>query len=261
MKVSGYALVLLSVSNVSQGMGFSIHTLASRSEKAVASELRDGPASIPETSPCSTDTVRLHASMPMNTFEDGRLPDGESFLVGAASGPLSPDCCNKPLTPSVDRLDWDWKTLARSVFTPDEQRPIVLFDGVCTLCDATINFVMDHDRGAQLRFCSLQSRTAQALLVQAGQSPEDTNRIVLVTPSQTYFAGEAVCHICQKLDPLPLQMLGMLGLWTPRDLREPLYHFVSKRRHVFGENQSCRFDFDGTLGTRFISDPSDIAQV
>ena len=107
--MSGYALVLLSVSNVSQGMGFSIHTLASRSEKAVASELRDGPASIPETSPCSTDTVRLHASMPMNTFEDGRLPDGESFLVGAASGPLSPDCCNKPLTPSVDRLDWDWQ--------------------------------------------------------------------------------------------------------------------------------------------------------
>jgi predicted DCC family thiol-disulfide oxidoreductase YuxK len=259
MKV--YAFLLPAASIASRGLGFTVQTLSSRSEKASTSDPSDGTTPIRATSPCSIHTVRLHASMPMNTFEGGSLPDSESSRMGFASSSVSQDFCNEPLTPSVDLLDWDWQTLARSVFTPDEQRPIVLFDGVCTLCDATINFVMDNDRGAQLRFCSLQSRTAQALLVQAGQSPADTNRIVLVTPAQTYFASEAVCHICRKLDPYPLQLLGIVGQWMPWDLREPLYRFVSKRRHIFGENQSCRLDYDGTFSTRFISDPLDIAQV
>lgn len=162
---------------------------------------------------------------------------------------------------SSAQCNWDWKTLAESVFTVDEQRPIVLFDGVCNLCDATINFVMDHDSKAQLRFCSLQSKTAQSLLLQAGQSPTETNKIVLVTPSKTYFAGEAVCRICQKLDPPFLKVLGNLGKSAPRAIREPMYHFVSKRRHIFGENQSCRIDFDGTFTTRFLSDPPDTTDV
>lgn len=156
-------------------------------------------------------------------------------------------------------MDWDWKSLAERAFTPDDQRPIVLFDGVCNLCDATINFIMDQDQDAQLRFCSLQSKTGQALWVQAGRSPTDMNQIVLVTPCKTYFSSDAVSRICQKLDPLPLKMLGKVGQWTPRALREPIYHFVSKRRHVFGRNESCRIDFDGTFTNRFVSDPLEIA--
>lgn len=159
-------------------------------------------------------------------------------------------------------VDWDWKALATSVFAGDDQRPIILFDGVCNLCNGGVNFAMDQDEEAKFRFCSLQSKVAQSLLLKAGQSPYDTTKIVLVLSStETYFGSEAVSRICQRLDAMPLQLLGTVGRYTPEFIREALYQVVSNNRYQFGENDSCRIDFDGTYTTRFISDPADIAEV
>ena len=41
-------------------------------------------------------------------------------------------------------VSWDWKSVAENVFEND-QRPVILFDGVCNLCNAGVNFVLDHD--------------------------------------------------------------------------------------------------------------------
>lgn len=167
--------------------------------------------------------------------------------------------------------DFDYTALAQSVFV-DDQRPIVLFDGVCNLCDATAGFFIDHDATAKLRFNSLQTKTAQALLLlhnsntnhdgsSSNSSKSSHEQIVLVTPDQTYFGGEAVSQILIRLDPWPLRLFGRALGKTPEGLREPLYQVVSRNRHVLGVNDSCRLDFDGSLTSRFISDPVEIAEV
>mmetsp|Transcript_19010 Transcript_19010/g.41416 ORF Transcript_19010/g.41416 Transcript_19010/m.41416 type:complete len:265 (+) Transcript_19010:2-796(+) len=154
-------------------------------------------------------------------------------------------------------VDWDWKQMARDVFASD-QRPIVLFDGVCNLCNGGVNFAMDQDDTARLRFASLQSRVGQSLLLRSGRSPTDTSSIVYVTEEDAFYSSDAVSHICMELDAAPLRWFGRLGQLTPPWVREGVYQFVSENRYQFGENDSCRLDFDGTYTSRFVSDPAGV---
>ena len=137
----------------------------------------------------------------------------------------------------------------------------MLFDGVCNLCDASVNFFMDHDSQGKLRFCGLHSKVAQSLLIRAGKKPTDQNQMVLVTKDKTYFSSEAVSRICQHLDPIPLQVVGTIGKYTPKFIRESIYKVVSANRHRLGKNDSCRLDFDGVFANRFVSDPKELSEV
>eukprot|EP00977_Amphora_coffeiformis_P011890 scaffold2914_cov178-Amphora_coffeaeformis.AAC.9 len=152
-------------------------------------------------------------------------------------------------------VDWDWKKLADDVFR-DDKRPVVLFDGVCNLCNSGVNFAMDQDENAKLRFCSLQSRVAQSLLIREGKPPNH-GQIGFITESRGYFSSHAVSQICMKLDSRPLQWFGALGQHTPPWIRESVYQLVSQNRFSFGEADQCRLDFDGTYTSRFVSDPLD----
>jgi len=151
-------------------------------------------------------------------------------------------------------IDWDWRQMAADVFAEDK-RPIVLFDGVCNLCNGGVNFAIDQDETARLRFASLQSKVAQSLLLRCGKSPTDTSSIVYVTEDEGFYSSDAVSHICMDLDARPLRWFGQLGQFTPSWIRESIYQFVSDNRYQFGENDSCRLDFDGTYTSRFVSDP------
>jgi len=151
-------------------------------------------------------------------------------------------------------INWDWRQMAKDVFT-DDKRPIVLFDGICNLCNGGVNFAMDQDETARLRFASLQSKVAQSLLLRCGKSPTDTSSIVYVTEEDAFYSSDAVSHICMDLDARPLRWFGQLGQFTPSWIRESIYQFVSDNRYQFGENDSCRLDFDGTYTSRFVSDP------
>jgi len=153
-------------------------------------------------------------------------------------------------------VDWDWQQVAKDVFEGDDQRPIVLFDGVCNLCNDGINFAMDQDESAKLRFCSLRSKVAQSLLLREGK-PVNNTEIGFITKKKGYFSSNAVSHICMELDSAPIQWFGKLGQVTPGWIREGLFQFVSENRNQFGENDSCRLDFDGTYTSRFVSDPID----
>ncbi|KAL3934887.1 MAG: hypothetical protein SGBAC_009486 [Bacillariaceae sp.] len=150
-------------------------------------------------------------------------------------------------------IDWNWKAVAKEVFS-DDTRPIVLFDGVCNLCNGGVNFAIDHDEDAKLRFTSLQSKVAQSLLLRSGMDPKEAN-IVLVTKDKAYLSSDAVSRICMKLDDDSLKFLGQAGMVTPNWIREILYKYVSSNRYFFGENDQCRIDFDGTYTSRFVSDP------
>ena len=62
----------------------------------------------------------------------------------------------------------------------DDSRPVILFDGVCNLCNGGVNFILDWDKQAVYRLAALQSIAGRELLRRAGRSPDDLSSIVLV---------------------------------------------------------------------------------
>ena len=154
----------------------------------------------------------------------------------------------------INDLEFDWKETAKEVFAGDK-RPIILFDGVCNLCNGGVNFALDHDADGKFRFASLQSKAGQSLLIRSGKKPNDISSIVLVTPEDAYFKSDAVLRIAAKLNGNPLLPLaGNLGFGVPGFVRNIVYDFVARNRYRFGEADQCRMDFDNEFGSRFISD-------
>jgi len=134
-------------------------------------------------------------------------------------------------------------------------KPIILFDGVCNLCNGGVNFAIDYDKNAKFRFASLQSNVAKSLLLRDGKDPETTSDVVLVTSEKAYYSSEAVARIMAGLDMPVLKILGVLGQVTPSFARNAVYKVVSGNRFLLGESDSCRMDFDGEYTSRFVSDP------
>jgi len=134
-------------------------------------------------------------------------------------------------------------------------KPIVLFDGVCNLCNDAANFVIDHDATGKFRFASLQSNVAKGLLIREGKDPIETADVVLVTSTKAYYSSEAVAKIMTELDLPKLQIVGRIGQISPSFMREAIYKVVSGSRFAFGKKDSCRLDFDGDFTSRFVSDP------
>lgn len=116
--------------------------------------------------------------------------------------------------------------------------PILLFDGVCNLCNGTVQWVIEHDPGAKFRFASLQSETGQQLL-QAHHLPTgELNTVVLVDGGKAYTRSD-----------VPLRIVGKLGgLWpilqafyiVPRPLRNAVYDWIARNRYRwFGKKEAC----------------------
>lgn len=141
----------------------------------------------------------------------------------------------------------------------NDQRPIVLFDGVCNMCNGAVNTAIDWDPDGQLRFAALQSNVGQALLQVNGRKANDISSIVLVNQKGAYIKSDAILKITQALSPvplLPLQPVAQLGMWlVPQVLRDVLYDTVADNRYqILGKRDECRFDADGEFTDRFVDD-------
>lgn len=83
-----------------------------------------------------------------------------------------------PLDVADDTADTAGLTdLARSVFAEDK-RPVLLYDGVCNMCNGFVNRFLDVDKEEKFRFSALQSETGRSLLSLSGRSPNDISRSV-----------------------------------------------------------------------------------
>jgi predicted DCC family thiol-disulfide oxidoreductase YuxK len=152
----------------------------------------------------------------------------------------------------------DPKSVSVRVFEAD-QRPIILFDGVCNLCNNAVNLALDWDPKGKLRFAALQSKVGRALLEANGRKSDDISSIVLVTSRGAYIKSDAVLKITEALTPLsmlPLKPVAILGQYfVPRFLRDIVYDGVADNRYsVMGTQDQCRFDADGEFEDRFVDD-------
>jgi len=76
-------------------------------------------------------------------------------------------------------------------------RPILLFDGVCNLCDRSVQFVLDHDTEGVIRFASLQSEVGTAMVRRCEFKAEAIDSVVLVEDGQCHIRSEAAWRIAR----------------------------------------------------------------
>eukprot|EP00877_Chromochloris_zofingiensis_P014015 jgi/Chrzof1/8868/Cz03g27110.t1 len=133
-----------------------------------------------------------------------------------------------------------------------DQRPVILFDGVCNMCNGGVNMVLDWDKKGYYRFAPLQSDAGKQLLVRCGRQPDDISSIVLVEKDSCHIKSEAVLRIATKLN-MPLPLLSTLAMPVPRFIRDAAYDQIANNRYtVFGKRSSCRMCED-RFGGRFIT--------
>jgi predicted DCC family thiol-disulfide oxidoreductase YuxK len=120
-----------------------------------------------------------------------------------------------------------------------DPHPIVLFDGVCNLCNASVDFLIRHDPHARLRFASLQSDLARRLLPAHGLDPGVLSSIVLLDGGRAYTRSAAALRIARRLRLL--SPLAYLGAVLPPPLRDGLYDAIAIHRYRwFGKRDTCR---------------------
>ncbi len=113
--------------------------------------------------------------------------------------------------------------------------PVVLFDGVCNLCNAAVVFIIKRDPSGRFRFAPLQSDAAAALLRDAGDLPDS---IVVAEAGRVLTRSGAVLRIARGLRwPWPLAAALVV---IPRPLRDWVYARVARRRYRwFGRRDTC----------------------
>jgi len=115
---------------------------------------------------------------------------------------------------------------------------VVLFDGVCNLCDNAVTFIINHDKHDTFRFCPLQNAEADLLLKDRGLDKDDVDSIILVTKDDVYVKASAALRISQKLDK-GWPLLAMFRA-IPKFISNGVYDFVARNRYGwFGKKDNC----------------------
>ena len=119
------------------------------------------------------------------------------------------------------------------------QYPIILFDGVCNLCNSTVQFVLKRDPEGIFFFAPLQSQIGQDLIAAFGKSGTLPDSFVLITDSEhLYIESEAALRVAQRLG-LPWSLLGGF-LIVPSFIRDGVYRFIARNRYRwFGRTDTC----------------------
>jgi predicted DCC family thiol-disulfide oxidoreductase YuxK len=116
--------------------------------------------------------------------------------------------------------------------------PIILFDGVCNLCNAAVQWVVARDRRKVFSFASLQSRATANVLRDAGVHGSLPDSVVLVDAAGVHTKSDAAIRIARRLG-FPWVLASAFVL-VPRPLRDGLYALVARNRyHWFGRRESC----------------------
>ena len=133
---------------------------------------------------------------------------------------------------------------------PPSAEAIIVFDGVCHLCSATVRFIVRRDPAAHFRFLPIQSPRGRQFCATAGQDPEAPGSLLVVTGERILMQSDAALEIAAHLSP-PWSLLHF-GRLVPRSLRDGAYRWIARNRYrLFGRAEACMIP-TAELRSRFL---------
>lgn len=115
---------------------------------------------------------------------------------------------------------------------------IILFDGVCNLCNTSVQFVLKRDTKATFKFASLQSNAGQKLLAEFKLPLDEFNSFIYIANGKLYTRSSAALHVAKQLNFPWKLMFGFIIV--PPFIRNFVYDIIAKNRYKwFGKRESC----------------------
>ncbi|HKO97172.1 MAG TPA: DCC1-like thiol-disulfide oxidoreductase family protein [Pyrinomonadaceae bacterium] len=127
--------------------------------------------------------------------------------------------------------------------TSSESKSVVLYDGVCGLCNGLVQFLLKRDTQDRLRYASLQSDFSSVVLKRHGADPKDLDTVYVVVnrdePSEKLLArSDAILYLAGQLGGI--WQIATIGRVIPKALRDAMYKLVATNRYrVFGKYETC----------------------
>lgn len=116
---------------------------------------------------------------------------------------------------------------------------IILFDGVCNLCNGSVHFVLKHEKGPIFRFASIQSESGKKLLTWCGLPPDFSDAVIYIENGKIHLGSTAALKIGQRLK-LPWSTISSIGLPVPKIIRDWVYKQIGIHRYQwFGKREVC----------------------
>jgi predicted DCC family thiol-disulfide oxidoreductase YuxK len=132
----------------------------------------------------------------------------------------------------------------------NKNNSLILFDGVCNLCDGFVQFVISRDKPGKFMFGSLQSEAAQRILQEFNLPADELKTIVLIEDGKIFLRSKAVLKILEQLGGI--YKIAKLFKLYPAFISDGVYNFISKHRYrFFGKKDSCMIPTP-ELQSRFI---------
>ena len=133
-----------------------------------------------------------------------------------------PECCSHGRSFTVTKL-------------PDN---VVLFDGVCNLCNALVQFVIRHDRPGKFHFAAIQSKIGGGIMERHGLDPKNPQTFVFITDGRAYVRSDAALELLSRFGAA--WGLFKIFLIVPRPIRDALYSLIARNRYRwFGRKDVC----------------------
>jgi predicted DCC family thiol-disulfide oxidoreductase YuxK len=134
--------------------------------------------------------------------------------------------------------------------------PILLYGGVCALCNRFVQFTLRHDRNQTFHFASLQSAVSARILTRHNTNPTNLDTVYVVLnhqlPDESLLSrSEAVLFVLKQLQGVYRPTASVLQL-LPKFLRDAAYNTVARDRYrIFGRSETCTLPPDADP-TRFL---------
>ena len=120
-----------------------------------------------------------------------------------------------------------------------KNKALILFDGICNLCNASVQYVIEHDKKNKFVFASLQSNLGQEVLRTYNINPNETDSIILYRKGKGVVTKSTAALIIAKYLGLPSNLLSIF-LIIPAFIRNTVYSFIAKNRYKwYGKQDNC----------------------
>jgi predicted DCC family thiol-disulfide oxidoreductase YuxK len=132
-----------------------------------------------------------------------------------------------------------------------KQEKVILFDGVCNLCNSSVSFILKQERRPIFKFASIQSEAGRELLKGYGLPVDYAQTVILIDNGNMFLGSTAALKIGQTLK-LPWSLLACVGFMVPELVRDWVYNQIAVNRYQwFGKRDVCMIPTE-KLKARFL---------